>query len=509
MRWLFKSKSLSDFQKVMNTVKEGSLTSEHLLLLSFDQRFEVLFEALKTYPLDKIKSLCQYDSEIFYYRPRSSLVKSFGHACVEAKRMDVLKWVIEDKLSFWEVKKQGILNYMIFHGFFKEVTYYASKMYECAPIWMEEDRILSRLNKPFFNEMIIKLLERSSSFKEETLFLLEKNGFSKEVHESLKNMNIPEVEDLSVICNQGAGFLLYKGQYAFHPWGYYLRFNTKKEEVNHNLIKEKLYNHRPTIKYFYNNFFISGEGKLLIANISLFKFLSFLWERPALNIDVNYLHSFLSKESLKESNINLLTKQNDLSWCLNKLSSKELFSFFKKINDCEDHKILVDTLDYVKGHPRWFTPQMLLFSSLEEIHNKLVEASNLYYERRQHYLANEQEALRSSRGDKFDFKEFIIPNLPSFHGAKVGEYQIFVPSKTKDLMDAGLALNICVGGAQYERYMAKKKAAIFMLTKDGQFSHCVEIRKNMYHFYFEQAVGHRNIHMDSSLKKALVKTLKI
>lgn len=70
--------------------------------------------------------------------------------------------------------------------------------------------------------------------------------------------------------------------------------------------------------------------------------------------------------------------------------------------------------------------------------------------------------------------ELTQSDLTSLHKLKFKDYTIIVPSMNYELIHAGIALKICVGGGQYGKKIIAKESQIIFLNKNDEIIYCVE-----------------------------------
>lgn len=95
--------------------------------------------------------------------------------------------------------------------------------------------------------------------------------------------------------------------------------------------------------------------------------------------------------------------------------------------------------------------------------------------------------------------------LPQLEGKSLGEYSVFIPQTTHDLINIGNPLGICVGNGYYAEKVIRKMCNIVALKdKDGRFRFCIEFNKNQ----ILQGRGYANIDMGPKLKQDFIELLK-
>lgn len=94
-----------------------------------------------------------------------------------------------------------------------------------------------------------------------------------------------------------------------------------------------------------------------------------------------------------------------------------------------------------------------------------------------------------------------------YNGIMVGEYEIFIPQTSHDLIEIGNQLSICVGNGYYAEQILKKYSKVLCLKKDNKFKYCIEFSYSSNNIII-QARGFANANMDKKLVDLLLSTLK-
>lgn len=95
-------------------------------------------------------------------------------------------------------------------------------------------------------------------------------------------------------------------------------------------------------------------------------------------------------------------------------------------------------------------------------------------------------------------------DLDHLLGLSVGDYKIFVPYNSKELIEIGGQMGICVGNGLYARKILKKECRIIALVdKDNKFKYCIEFTDSR----ILQARGKHNRSMEEKLVKELRSTI--
>lgn len=102
-------------------------------------------------------------------------------------------------------------------------------------------------------------------------------------------------------------------------------------------------------------------------------------------------------------------------------------------------------------------------------------------------------------------KNKLNQSLSHLKDKKVGEFEVFVPETSYDLINIGNSLGICVGNGHYAEKVLKKQCNIVALKDNkGKFKYCIEFHKNT----ILQGRGYANADMSASLKKTFIELLK-
>lgn len=102
-------------------------------------------------------------------------------------------------------------------------------------------------------------------------------------------------------------------------------------------------------------------------------------------------------------------------------------------------------------------------------------------------------------------KNKLNQQLDSLKGAIVGNFKIFVPETTHDLINIGNTLSICVGNGYYgEKVMKKQSQIVSLVNSENKYCYCVEFSKTN----IIQARGFANKEMDRELQSKLQGLLK-
>lgn len=101
-------------------------------------------------------------------------------------------------------------------------------------------------------------------------------------------------------------------------------------------------------------------------------------------------------------------------------------------------------------------------------------------------------------------KSLLNQKLTYLAGKKVGDFDVFIPETTYDLINIGNPLNICVGNGLYAQKVIKKQCNIIALKdSSGKFTYCIEFNRNG----IIQARGRSNVSMTGELLKKLQEVL--
>lgn len=439
-------------------------------------------------------------------------------SCMHQNLWEHIDWLIYEKLSIVDVKEMDLLSTFSQYEHYDKVNEYIDKGYSPNSLWLgysnqrfeikDEYRII--LKKLLFDPSYI-----NNAWKIDALCLLKEYDL---ISYALKNIVKTElIEPLDALKKEGFYSIKDKIYISTRNVCHYFPISWKNEgaDLTHDYVKELCFNHRPTIKFFYDNMFKQVPNtEIYIPNIHLFKILYFYaYHKNKLPIpDPNIMYKFISETDLSYYSLREIDTSNYGPGCFGELDSRQQVKLLKLINNCNDDDIIKDTLSLLKDNWRGFAPwnDALKFKSLEESHNYLVDKKQERYIREQEEYIRNQEIELKNRKKKFNYQDFIYPNFKDFHNKKMMDYTFFIPSGTRDLIEGGSKLSICVGNLDYENSMKNKKSAIFFLKKNNAFSHCIEIKKDLdTRFYIKQAVSYKNTPIEPILKKQLIKEMKL
>lgn len=102
-------------------------------------------------------------------------------------------------------------------------------------------------------------------------------------------------------------------------------------------------------------------------------------------------------------------------------------------------------------------------------------------------------------------KKNLKQTLPYLEGKDIGEFKVFIPQTTHDLINIGNSLSICVGNGYYADKILKGQCNIFALTdKSGKFKYCVEFHRKQ----ILQARGFANENANRVLQNQILEALE-
>ena len=101
-------------------------------------------------------------------------------------------------------------------------------------------------------------------------------------------------------------------------------------------------------------------------------------------------------------------------------------------------------------------------------------------------------------------KRTLVQTLPHLEKKSIGDYEVFIPQSSHDLINIGNSLSICVGNGYYADKIMKKQCNIIALTdKNGRYKFCVEFHKNT----ILQARGFANENAPAALRNQILQAI--
>lgn len=102
-------------------------------------------------------------------------------------------------------------------------------------------------------------------------------------------------------------------------------------------------------------------------------------------------------------------------------------------------------------------------------------------------------------------KKTLKQELPHLDQKNIGDFKVFVPQTTHDLINIGNTLSICVGNGYYaEKILRSQCNIIALVDKGGRYKYCIEFHRGQ----IIQARGFANENANKELQSLILKALE-